>query len=107
VVQTARGSWDVFVGINAPKGLVPQRRLSGGAADTMNVSLQVVPTGPGSVTVTGSTTEDACQKWLREHRARSARNFFTALIAGSDSEAEAVTDYVRKADAAAASRSGR
>jgi len=94
VVAKGSGTWDIFVGINAPTS-TKGRRLSSSSAAAFNVTLQANPVPGATITASEPSKADACKKW----RNAAAAAAFVIMIGGSDAEAKTIMDkYIEEDD---------
>jgi hypothetical protein len=93
-VPKGPGKWDVFIFVNAPKGLVGGRNLSSSSASTLNLQLQTTPL-PSSWTVSLKPVKgDKCKVFKAEER----DVIWLIFIAASEGEAPAVAKFTMAAD---------
>lgn len=88
------GTWDIFVGINAPTSTKGVRLPSSAAAATLRTTLQVNPIPGATSAATEPSKEDACD------RLKAARGAAIAavLLGFSQAEADEIFNYILKDD---------
>jgi hypothetical protein len=94
VVANGPGTWDIFVGINAPTSTKGRRLSSSSGGETLDTTLQVNPIPGAKDTASEQSKADECLKWLKEAHGVSVG----VLLGGSQSEGAQIMKYIRADD---------
>jgi hypothetical protein len=96
VAAKGSGTWDIFVGINAPTS-TKGRRLSSSDETSLDTTLQSNPV-PGASFSAKETPGDACPAYLAEFAGVTSLDDFFALVAAKQSEGIEIFGFIRKDD---------
>jgi hypothetical protein len=101
-LSTGKDTWELFIAINAPKGLVNNRRLTSATDDT-TLDLTAAAPGLGSLesrlSYAVEDKVDECDELLHAIKQNPSGAFFYLVFLGaSPTEAEQIIDYAKKAD---------